>query len=425
MAATAIAMQIQPYDVWGAMIILPPLLAGGWWILSQTFVGEQRILLPIVAFGLGAKMAGSLARYWVAFDAYGGQSDAARYHDSGKVLALAVREGRSSLLAVIPHEVGTAFIDRLTGLIYTFAGSSQLAGFLIYAFLSFWGQVLFLKAGLIGIHGINARRYAWLCMLTPSIVFWPSSIGKEAWMCLTLGLTSWACALILTGRWRFGVVVAGLTGLIGAGFVRPHMAALWVGGLLAGLFAGFLTGRTGHGLSGRMMTFGLLTVAAIGLVVVGTVALRYLNPSNDEGSVSTRVGDIFSETARRSDGGGSAMSTVSIRSPLDWPLAIQRTLLRPAPHEVRGLSSAFPGAESAALIVALLVGWRRLLAAPRLLINSPYFVAATITVIAFGLAFSTLGNLAILVRQRSLVFPLMLLWWSLPAPRSTPDEVAT
>jgi hypothetical protein len=421
MVITGWAMTNLSYDLWGGLIALPLVLGCGAWLLNRTFTGEIRALLPFAMVGLVAKMGGTLARYWVVFDAYAGQSDASRYHLSGKLLALQAREGQVSLLALIPHEVGTAFLDRFTGLVYTIAGSSQLAGFMLFASMSFCGQVLFLKAGIIGIRHLSQKRYALACLFTPSVVFWPSSIGKEAWMCLCLGMTSWGGARLLTGVWRSRTLATLVCGLVGAAFVRPHMAALWMAGLILGLVAGLITGRTAKGVGGRIAVGALAAVAVVALVIVGTVALKYLNPENEAQSVTNRVGDIFNETTRRSDGGGSAFQPINVRSPLDWPIAIQRTLLRPSPQEINSVSSAFPGLESLGLIAVLLVGWRRILALPAMLRRNPYLVACLVTTIGFGLAFSTLANLAILTRQRSLVFPLMLLLWCLPRRKELTD----
>ena len=59
-----------------------------------------------------AKIAGSLARYWVHLDAYGGNADAGRYHDVGESLAGQIRSGEVSILRVIPSGAGTEFIER-------------------------------------------------------------------------------------------------------------------------------------------------------------------------------------------------------------------------------------------------------------------------------------------------------------------------
>ena len=43
----------------------------------------------------------------------------------------------------------------------------------------------------------RARTYGWLVFFFPSLLYWPSSIGKEAWICFGLGLASYGVALIL------------------------------------------------------------------------------------------------------------------------------------------------------------------------------------------------------------------------------------
>ncbi len=415
--ATGWGMFNLSFDIWGAFIVAPVLAGVGVLGLRRFLTGGQRALLPIAIIALFAKLAGAMVRYWVAFDAYGGASDSSSYHAAGSLLARQVREGRISIVELIPSELGTRFIDHLTGIIYVAFGSGRLSGFLMFSFMSFWGLVLFVKAAIVGIPGLAQRRYAALCMLAPSVLFWPSSIGKEAWMCLCLGLASWGGSHVVIGQWR-GRTLAGLIlGITGAGFVRPHLAALWAAGIAAGLLAGMLTGRSGRGTRQRVTGVLLLGVAFVGVFAVGTVAAKYLNPDPEETSVSGQVDAIQAETSRRSTGGGSEFVPIPISSPLDWPYVIERTLLRPTPFEINSVATALPGFESAILVGILLLGWRRLLSLPRMLVRSPYLLASLITVFGFGLAFSTLGNLGILVRQRSLIYPLMLLIWALPIYR--------
>ena len=63
---------------------------------------------------------------------------------------------------------------------------------------------------------------------------------------------------------------------------------------------------------------------------------------------------------------------------------------------------------------AALVGWRRTLNVPRLVVTTPYLVFAAVVVLTFGVTFANVGNLGILVRQRSLVLPLLVLLWAVP-----------
>src|SRR5205807_9778917 len=59
----------------------------------------------------------------------------------------------------------------------------------------------------------------------PTLLFWPSEIGKEAWMTLSLGVAAFGVASTLSGKtWR-GLITAGL-GLWMAAALRPHMAAM-------------------------------------------------------------------------------------------------------------------------------------------------------------------------------------------------------
>lgn len=419
--ATGWAMYRLSFDIWGAFIVGPLLAAVGVLGVRRAFADDRR-LMTIAVVALFAKLGAAMVRYWVAFDAYGGESDSSRYHDAGSLLARQVREGQVSLWALVPKQLGTPFIETLTSTVYTVFGAGRLAGFMTFSFMAFWGLVLFVKAAIVGVPQLARHRYAALCMLAPSVLFWPSSIGKEAFMCLCLGLISWGGAHVVVGRWGPRPMAALVIGTAGAGFVRPHVAVLWAAGVAAGLVAGMLTGRSGRGARNRLAGVVLLAVAVGGVAVVGTIAVRYLNPDQEETSVSGQVEAIQLETSRRSTGGGSEFNPVPISSPLDWPMAIQRTLLRPSPTEINSVATALPGVESMVLIGILLAGWRRLRSLPRVLADSPYLVGSLLTVFAFGLAFTTIGNLGILARQRSLVFPLMLLLWALPVFSRAPSK---
>ena len=72
-----------------------------------------------------------------------------------------------------------------------------------------------------------------------------------------------------------------------------------------------------------------------------------------------------------------------------------------------------------------LVSWRRVVRAPRLVLASPFLVYAMLTCVLFGLGWATFGNLAILVRQRSLVMPMMLVFPCLPLPTARPAFAAS
>lgn len=414
----AVAMDRTSYDVWGALIVVPPMVAISVWALRILFPRHDLFVVAVV--GLLVKFAATPARYWVVFEAYAGLGDASTYHTVGSSLARSVRTGQEPFLAVIPHEVGTKAIEQATGLVYTLFGGSQMAGFFWFSWLGFWGIVLFVKAAVLAVPELDAKRYALLCFLTPTLTFWPSSIGKEAWMIFALGTISYGAARGFAGRWDMGAIGTIAAGSVLASLVRPHQAAIWLAAIvLALVVAALLRRRSGHR---RWLAIVLAAATAAGLMVVGWVTLQYLSPSDEGSGITDRIGNIFDENTRRSTGGGSGFTPPSIATPLDWPLAIVKTLFRPGIWEARGLAQIIPAVEMTVLLLLAVVGWRRLANTPRMMARYPYVTFAVLCVCGVGLAFSTFGNLAILVRQRSLGFPLLLVLWALPPRARRADD---
>ena len=177
----------------------------------------------------------------------------------------------------------------------------------------------------------------------------------------------------------------------------------------------------------------MLGLASVGFLIVSTLTLNYLNPNeaavDDEAvAVTDRISEIFDKTEDRTSTGGSSLELVSTGSPVNYPYAAFRTLTRPLIIEAGGLTELLPAIEMTALLALAALWWRRFANLPRLLFGNPYLVFALVCVVTFGVAFASIGNLGILVRQRSLVFPLMLLFWCLPerqrAPQVSPAGLA-
>lgn len=414
------AMANLSYDMWGAFVVVPVLLIIGVPLLRRMFRGSQAQLFSVMVVGLVAKLAGGAARYWVSFEAYGGQTDAQRYHKYAAKAASDVWAGRASWTSVVPYGTGTAFLERFTGLVYTVSGSSLLGGFFVFAWIAYWGVALFVKAAVVAIPGLARRRYALIVVLAPSVLFWPSSIGKEAYLFLTLGFGTFGIARLLSRR---GFVVSAaitVAGLGGAAFVRPHIAGLWIAGMMPALVVALLRGRgrstrRSGSRAGDIFVVGLLiAVALAGLSVMAKTTVDYLNPSTDEVS-ATSIGDILAETTRRtSKGSGSTFVPPAVASPTDWPYASLRTLTRPLIIEAQGFSQLLVAAEIMALLGLCAVSWRRVVNLPRLMMTNPFVAFAMTTLFLAGLAYSSFANLGVLTRQKSLIFPFMLLITCLP-----------
>lgn len=416
LVALALAMNTLAYDIWGVFVVVPPMAAITVFVLRRTFRGSTSALVIPLLVGFVLKLVGSGARYWIAFDVYGGNADAGRYHAYGADFAGLVWSGQASIVDAIPTGSGTQFLEQLTALLYSLVGSSKLAGFVLYGWLAFLGVVLYVKAACIAMPDLDLKRYAWLCALAPSLVYWPSSIGKEAWMTFTLGLGTYGIARIIA-RHRFvpSLVIAAL-GLGGAALVRPHMAGVWIAAtvpaLLVALGASVRGAARGQRRGSEVMVMLAAVAVALGAVVfVGQIAIRYLQPSADDTAapVSESITSILDETFRRSDQGGSNFVPPTIAGPQDWPFAAVRTLTRPLPNEASGLLQLLSAAEMTAFLGLCALSWRRVVAFPRALVRTPYLAFAVAVLFMAGLAYSSFANLGILTRQKSLVIPLMLL----------------
>jgi hypothetical protein len=408
------AMNAITYDIWGALVVAPVLGLASIPVVHRLLRGlDPR--LPVIAFaGLTVHAIGSVARYWVAFDAYGGSADASAYHDIGAALAAEVRSDPLQIASVIPTPTGTVFIEKLTGLLYVVTGPSRMAGFLVFGWFAFIGCLLFVRAGCVGIRELDQRRYAAIVVFLPSLVYWPSSIGKESWMLLMLGLASYGLARLWSGHgWVLSSLISAI-GIGGAACVRPHVAAMWaVGALFASVSVPLGRRSSGVGPSRRLSPVAVLSTVLLALcaaLVVGRTAIAYLDTDEDSSApVTAQIESILDSTERRTTLGGSSFTPPDVSTPTQWPYAIARTLSRPFLNEANSISSLLPALEMTGLLLIAALSLNRLAAVPLVVLRRPYLHFSIVTSAVFGLAFASIGNLGILTRQRSLILPLLVL----------------
>ena len=87
------AMAFVSYNVWGALVVAPVIVVVTVPVVRRIFSGEHSELFPFAVAGLIAKLAGSVVRYAITYESYGGLADAGVYHDYARKLAEAVRNG--------------------------------------------------------------------------------------------------------------------------------------------------------------------------------------------------------------------------------------------------------------------------------------------------------------------------------------------
>ncbi len=199
MAVLLILMDRTSFDVWGAVLVAPALLAASVPALRRQAAREaDPTLFRLLLFALVVKLAGAVVRYYVAFSVYGGTPTPPDTTTPASALAEPFRHLDFSAFHLV---TGTPFIENVTGAVYAVIGPSKMGGFVFFSWLGFWGLFLFYRAFTIGVPEGRRRSYAHICCSScRRSLFWPSSIGKEAWMMFGLGIAAFGVAKILAGR---------------------------------------------------------------------------------------------------------------------------------------------------------------------------------------------------------------------------------
>ncbi len=389
--------------------------------LKLSTEADRSWLPSFVLAGCLVKLAGAGMRYVTVVDVYV-SGDSFGYHNAGTRLVEAWRQFTIPV-AVGRGSPGTRFTEIATGLIYLPYVPSMLGGFLIFATLAFVGQVFLYTAFRRSAPSYLLRRYAFLVFFLPTLVFWPSSIGKDALMMLFLGVAAYGLARLLESyqsRWLV-VSVIGLAGGVG---VRPHIPALLVGGLVvAGMFAR----------PSEDQEVGLRRLVVVGLSLVAILVVGSLTASRFDlqGLSAEEVAPFLEGVSERTATGGSVVEGGPVRNPLDFPGAFLTVLFRPFPYEAHNSQALLASLEGTLLFGAFVWKLPAMLRNRRQLRANPYYLMAFIYTMGFVVAFSAILNLGILARQRSQVLPLFVAvlvglgWYRQEQEQEEPSMVET
>ncbi len=374
------------------------------YLMGRRARSEREPWLPmLMTLAMMAKLVGSSVRYYVLEVIYSGSGDAGRYHNFAIQIADVWRDLEVPDLATVAFgSQGTRFIAWVTGLFYGPYEPSQLGGFFIYAFLAFVGQFFFYLAFRTACQHSRWRRYAILIFFWPTLIYWPSSIGKEAMIILFLGVGSWAAASLYRRyevRWLPLVGVAAFM----VSFIRVHVAALFVFALLAAVIGENRKRK-------NLVPFGRLLIMVAGIVTAVPLALAVADEFNlDLTAISAEdLEPIFADVGDTTEQGGSSVSGGVIRGPLDIPGGVLKVLFRPLPNEAGNLQSLVASAEGVILLGLVLWQTPAMFRNRAQLRRTPYLAFSLVYTGLFIWGWSAILNLGILARQRSLVIPFLL-----------------
>ena len=397
------------------LIVAPVAIAATFLILRRRIALERR-------FDLGGLLLTSIGlRLLFAYPRFGSATDAIVYNREGARLADSFRSLNFTSVDVgaAASVPGTGSLRYIAGLVHLLTDSNFFGTTLLFGFMAFAGCWLFYRAFEIAVPDGDHYRYAKLIFLWPSLLYWPSSIGKDSWMLFTIGVASIGAARLLT-RTRGGYILIGL-GLVGSSLVRPHVTLL----VFVAIGVAFLIGRHDHHRIPGEVSLGGVT-KAIGIVVL-LVAGSLLAPATAKFlKVDDLTGDsvtsIIEQTQAQTNEGGSAFTPTNPNSPIGYPIAVITVLFRPLPGEVTSAQGLLSGAEGGVLIVISALSWRRLWESVRRLRTHPYITFAAAYIAMFTYAFAAIANFGILARERIQVLPFVFVLLAVPAWRRKKDR---
>lgn len=399
----------------GGAIVLGPILV----VFSIPIFLRAGQTNPEVDMG-GVLLCGLVLRFAFVYERFTNAVDGIEYHFEGVRLAEAYR--RFEFGAPTGKDVpGTGAMRAVSGVVHVVVNDDGFASYLLMAWLGFLGCWLLYRAFEIAVADGDRYRYARLLLLWPSMCFWPSSLGKDSWMLFTIGIAAYGAARVFT-RLPAGYTLVGL-GLLGASFVRPHLALLF----LVAFFIALMIGR-------RTNTRDTVTPAAIAkvvgvvvIIVIGSVLISRTQKLLDiEDFSAASIDTATSQVTEQTDVGASAFSPPNPRTPPGFVEATITVLFRPFPFEANGAEQLFTAVEGVVLLGITGFAFRRLLTIPRRLRAQPYVMFSTAYVALWILAFGIIANFGILARQRTQMLPLYFVLLSM-APvvekaKTTVDE---
>lgn len=409
------AFLTDSYNVWGAFLVIPVLV-----LLNLAFIYRlargshgDPWLSRVLELALAARFLGALARYAVAYVFYGGTADAERYN---LVAASRYRDWRNGLFVwEVIGKQGTQWMEVITTAIYTIIGPSTLAAFLVFSSFAFWGTYLIYRAFVLAVPNGNHRRFALLVFFLPSLLYWSSSIGKEAWLTLFVGVAAYGAARFFTSR-PWGMTCLGL-GAAGTALIRPHLAVL----LFASLVVAQLFRPTSTQRGGFLAKFAALCVVSAAAWILATQSAQFLGIDD---FTYQAVADEVGVAGQQASQGGSAFTPTSLSSPFGVPMAFITVLMRPFPFETRNPAMLLQSMEGFLVLVLLVRSRPRIGQLLWTLRTNPFVLFCAAYVVSFTIAFAGFGNFGILARQRVLMFPFFLVLLALPISRARDIETS-
>jgi hypothetical protein len=365
---------------------------------------DEPWLARFLVLGVIAKEVASILRYRTLVNSYGDVGDASVFDLYGRRFS-AFWLGKTNVVPTLDNVRKSNFLRWFTGVVYYLFGTDMIAGFVVFGLIAFVGSYLWYRASVEAVPFLDKRLYFLLVMFVPSILFWPSSIGKEALMQFAIGSAALGTAHLFNGKLMRGILVA-LPGAWLMWLVRGHLLALVVlAAAVAYVFGrGPRANRAVLSTSSLVKPIGLVILAFVLVFAVGQGAKSLGLPSLTLGSVQA---ELDATTLSTGQGHSAFNNGGNSLSPLHLPQGMVTVLLRPFPWEVKGSLQILASLEGAALAAFIVLRRRSLAVSLRHLRSVPFLFYCWTLTILYAVTFQAFANFGLLDRQRSLVLPAL------------------
>jgi hypothetical protein len=370
-------------------------------------------LARLFLIGLGLHFLAAPAQIFVDNHFYHGVADFSGYVHQGATLSHNFRSFNFTTKgADLRSALGDGSVSIAAGIVFAIVGVNELATFFVFSLFTWLGQIFFYRAFCLTFPEAEHRRYALMLFLLPSLLFWTSDVSKEAVMMLALGVTSLGAARILARR-RGGYPVVALGIFMGI-FTRPNEYALVLGGFAIAIF--FRAQAASRELR-AVRRVGSIIFLLIILAVTAVFTVKFVH--SNAGTFSTVLGghskgNTNANTSATTAAGFGSSNVPYSKNPILYPRDIYTVLFDPLPITARSITQLLASGENTVILVLVLTSLRRLRLSYRAGRERPYVIVCLIYTLGFLYAFAALGNLGLITRERTLLFPYLLVLLAIP-----------
>lgn len=286
----------------------------------------------------------------------------------------------------------TNFVAYPAAFFLIITGNSTFGIFLLFSMVCFLGLVLMLKSFYINFPHLDRYRVTLYVLLFPAVWFWTSTIGKDAFVFLGVGVV---CSGFRNDRMSYVRFILGIATIYA---FRPPVAYM----TLLALSALFIFNFKDSFLIKLVKT-------AVGIYLI-IVLFDFLSEEWKIENISNEtITELQAGTLRNNDYGTGALEEKSggVES---IPRGIVDVMMRPFIWETRDITTFFASLEISFMLIILFLKRRSLMLFIKSMVSNRLstFVGAfvIIYVISAGLFENNIGLIA---RHRSIIFPFLFL----------------